>query len=214
MPWCEENVMKIRSTVAVAIAALCAIPLAAALLPGAPASAHGTLQGPPSRAYTCRFLENPENPTSGACKAAKDLGGTQPFYDWNSVLQSFANGNHRALIPDGQLCSAGREKFRGFDLPRTDWPATKVTAGSRTLVYNATAPHHNGNFTFYITKQGWNPAAGLKWGDLVQIAYFDHTPNFSWTVNLPARTGRHVIYSTWQRTDSPEAFYTCSDVVY
>lgn len=36
-------------------------------------------------------------------------------------------------------------------------------------------------------------------------------------VNLPPRTGRHIVYSIWQRdpvTDAPEAFYQCIDVVY
>lgn len=32
--------------------------------------------------------------------------------------------------------------------------------------------------------------------------------------DVPARSGRHLIYSIWQRSDSPEAFYTCSDVVF
>ena len=32
--------------------------------------------------------------------------------------------------------------------------------------------------------------------------------------NLPARSGRHVIFATWQRADSPEAFYSCSDVAF
>jgi chitin-binding protein len=206
--------MKLRRKATMLIAALCSAPLAMVLLPAPPAGAHGTLSGPASRVYTCRFNENPESPTSAACKAAVAAGGTQPFYDWNEVNLSNANGNHRALIPDGQLCSAGRAKYRGLDLARADWPATRVTAGNRTLTYNATAPHQNGNFTFYITKAGWSPTTPLRWGDLVQIANFNRTPSFSWSVNIPSRTGRHVIYSIWQRTDSPEAFYTCSDVIF
>jgi chitin-binding protein len=206
--------MKLRNRAALAIAAVCGVTLLASVLPAAPATAHGTLQDPASRTYTCRYLENPENPTSAACKAAVAAGGTQPFYDWNEVSQAQANGNHQALIPDGQLCSAGRAKYRGLDLARTDWPATKISAGSRTFTYDASAPHRNGNFTFYITKQGWSPTSTLKWSDLVQIANFNRSPAFSWTVNIPSRTGRHIIYSIWQRTDSPEAFYTCSDVVF
>jgi chitin-binding protein len=32
-------------------------------------------------------------------------------------------------------------------------------------------------------------------------------------VNVPSRSGRHIIYSIWQRFNgSNEAFYTCSDV--
>jgi chitin-binding protein len=194
--------------------ALSSLSLLVTFLPGTPAVAHGTLSDPASRTYTCRFKENPENPTSAACKAAVALGGTQPFYDWNEVNLANAAGNHRAIIPDGQLCSAGRAKYRGLDLARNDWPATKVSAGNRQVTYDPTAPHRNGNFTFYLTKQGWSPTTPLRWGDLVQIAYFDHTPAFSWAINLPSRTGRQLLYSIWQRTDSPEAFYTCSDLVF
>ena len=33
--------------------------------------------------------------------------------------------------------------------------------------------------------------------------------------NLPAgKTGRHIIYSVWTRSDSAETFYNCSDVVF
>ena len=206
--------MKLRRTATMVIAALCSVPLALVLMPAAPTSAHGSLSDPASRAYTCRFKENPESPTSAACRAAVAAGGTQPFYDWNEVNLASVNGNHRGQIPDGQLCSAGRAKYRGLDLARSDWPAKRMSAGSQTLRYHATAPHPNGNFTFYITRAGWSPTSPLRWGDLVQIANFNRTPNFAWTVNIPSRTGRHLIYSVWQRTDSPEAFYTCSDVTF
>lgn len=206
--------MKLRRKAALAFAALCGVPLALVLVPASPATAHGSLSDPASRSYTCRFKENPENPTSAACRAAVQAGGTQAMYDWNEVNLANANGNHRALIPDGQLCSAGRAKYRGLDLARSDWPATRISSGSRTLTYHATAPHRNGNFTFYITRAGWSPTTPLRWGDLVQIANFNRSPSFSWTVNIPSRTGRHLIYSVWQRTDSPEAFYTCSDVIF
>lgn len=32
-----------------------------------------------------------------------------------------AAGKHRELIPDGKLCSAANDKFKGLDLPRADW---------------------------------------------------------------------------------------------
>ncbi|MEU1164830.1 cellulose binding domain-containing protein, partial [Streptomyces sp. NPDC005921] len=39
--------------------------------------------------------------------------------------------------------------------------------------------------------------------------------NYSWTGRLPAnKTGRHIIYMVWQRSDSTETFYSCSDVVF
>ncbi len=100
------------------------------LWPTTVAEAHGTMESPLSRIYQCRFVESPENPSSAACRDAVAIGGTQPLYDWNEVNIGDAAGNHRQRIPDGRLCSAGRDKYRGFDQARADWPATQVTAGA------------------------------------------------------------------------------------
>ena len=57
--------------------------------------------------------------------------GTNSLYNWFSVLRSDAGGRTTGFIPDGQLCSGGTTGFRGYDLPRTDWPLTHLTAGAR-----------------------------------------------------------------------------------
>ena len=185
------------------------------IVPMTTASAHGTMSDPASRVYTCK-QEGPENPKSEACKAAVAAGGTQAFYDWNEVSLLDAGGRHRQIIPDGKLCSAGRDKYRGLDLQRADWPAKRVSAGPLTVTYHASAPHSNSNFEFYITRQGWSPTQPLRWSDLVHLQTFNNqnpTTFTSWTLNIPQRTGRHIIYSIWQRVvGSAEAFYTCSDV--
>ncbi|HEX4814169.1 MAG TPA: lytic polysaccharide monooxygenase auxiliary activity family 9 protein [Nonomuraea sp.] len=197
------------------IAAAAAVSGVLALLPASAANAHGTMSNPPSRVYVCKN-EGPEAPKSDACKAAVAAGGTQAFYDWNEVSLLEAGGRHRELIPDGKLCSAGREKYRGLDLQRADWPATQVRPGSFTLTYHASAPHSNSDFEFSITREGWNPTMPLRWSDLVHIRTFTNqnpTTFTNWTITLPQRTGRHVLYSIWQRVvGSNEAFYTCSDV--
>ncbi|HEV2783285.1 MAG TPA: lytic polysaccharide monooxygenase [Actinophytocola sp.] len=209
--------MKVRLWLALSTAAVVAAALiTVALLPTAPpASAHGSMSDPPSRVYVCK-QQNPENPTNAACRAAIQLGGTQPFYDWNEVSLLTAAGRHREIIPDGKLCSAGRDKYRGLDLARADWPAKRISAGPLTITYHATAPHSNSNFEFYITRSGWNPTMPLRWSDLVHIQTFtNQNPSTftNWTINIPARTGRHILYSIWQRVvGSDEAFYTCSDV--
>jgi len=207
--------VQLRTKVALATAAIAAAPLLVFLMPAGPAGAHGTLSDPASRVYTCR-QEGPENPRSAACKAAVAAGGTQALYDWNEVSLLEAGGRHRQLIPDGKLCSAGREKYRGLDLRRNDWPAKRISPGNLTVTYHATAPHANSNFEFYITRQGWNPTMPLRWSDLVHIRTFTNqnpTTFTNWTINIPQRTGRHLIYSIWQRVvGSNEAFYTCSDV--
>lgn len=93
---------------------------AVAALMATDALGHGTMEVPESRIYNC-FLNNPENPSDPAYAAAKAVGGTQPFYDWNEINQGNAAGNHRALVSDGQLCGGGRSKYAGMDLARDDW---------------------------------------------------------------------------------------------
>ncbi|TXS51214.1 lytic polysaccharide monooxygenase [Streptomyces sp. t39] len=200
------------------IAALGLAPLALVSLAAVPASAHGSMTDPVSRISAC-FAEGPESPVSAACKALVAAGGTQPLYDWNEVNIANAAGNHRQLIPDGRLCSAGRDKYKGLDLPRADWPSSAMSAGNRTFTYKATAPH-KGTFELYVTKEGYDPSKPLAWSDLEEKPFAKVTDPklengaYTFTGIVPNRSGRHLIYSIWQRSDSPEAFYTCSDVVF
>ncbi|MET8183007.1 lytic polysaccharide monooxygenase [Streptomyces sp. NPDC005336] len=200
------------------IAAVGAVPLALTALTAGPAVAHGSMQNPVSRVSAC-FAEGPESPDSAACKAAVAAGGTQALYDWNEVNIPDAAGRHQQIIPDGKLCSAGRDKYKGLDLPRADWPATAMTAGKHTFTYRATAPHR-GSFELYITKDGYDPTKPLRWADLEAKPFAKVTDptlkggSYVFTGKVPKKSGRHLIYSVWQRSDSPEAFYTCSDVTF
>ncbi|MFJ8733044.1 lytic polysaccharide monooxygenase [Streptomyces bauhiniae] len=198
-------------------AALGLAPLTLTVLAAAPASAHGSMGDPVSRVAQC-FAEGPESPKSAACQAAVAAGGTQALYDWNGIRIGDAGGRHQELIPDGKLCSAGNDEFKGLDLARADWPATGVHSGAYTFKYRVTAPH-KGTFEVYATKPGYDPAKPPAWSDL-DLAHpvakstdpvaTDGFYTFSGT--LPERTGRHLLYAVWQRSDSPEAFYSCSDV--
>ncbi|MFV0130631.1 lytic polysaccharide monooxygenase [Streptomyces sp. HMX112] len=193
-------------------------PLALAGTAASPAVAHGSMTDPVSRVSAC-FAEGPESPKSAACRAAVAAGGTQALYDWNEVNIPNAAGNHRRLIPDGKLCSAGRDKYKGLDLPRADWPSSPLAAGRHTFRYKATAPH-KGSFELYLTRAGYDPAKPLKWSDLDSKPFAKVTDprlengHYVFDGTVPARSGRHLVYSVWQRSDSPEAFYTCSDVVF
>ncbi|MCG0290244.1 lytic polysaccharide monooxygenase [Streptomyces sp. PSAA01] len=200
------------------LAVLGVVPLALTALNADPATAHGSMQDPVSRVSAC-FAEGPESPDSAACKAAVQAGGTQALYDWNEVNIPDAAGRHKEIIPDGKLCSAGRDKYKGLDLPRADWPATAMTAGEHTFTYRATAPHR-GSFELYVTKDGYDPTKPLTWADLEAEPFVKVTDptlkdgSYVFTGNVPDKSGRHLIYSVWQRSDSPEAFYTCSDVTF
>ncbi|MFJ3720066.1 lytic polysaccharide monooxygenase [Streptomyces sp. NPDC090057] len=201
------------------------------LAAGIPAAAHGTPMKPGSRTFLCwrdALTDTGEiKPVNPACKAAQQAGGTTPFYNWFSVLRSDGAGRTRGFVPDGRLCSGGNPNFTGFDLARDDWPVTHLTAGATVdFSYNAWAAHP-GWFYVYITKDGYDPAEPLTWSDLEDQPFLtvDHPPlngtpgtvdaDYSWSGRLPSgKTGRHVVYMVWQRSDSAETFYSCSDVVF
>ncbi|OBU69123.1 cellulose-binding protein [Stenotrophomonas maltophilia] len=199
--------------------AVLALSVVAGLALSGNAFAHGTMTKPLSRVKQCHE-GNPENPTNPACAAAKAIGGAQPFYDWNAIAHGNAHGNHRELVRDGELCSASIPKYRGLDLNRTDWPTTPIRADSRgryTFEFHAPAPHATREWKFYVTRDGWQPGSPLRWADLQEFCTLGNVPLsegkiYKLDCPLPKRSGQHIIYNTWQRSDSGEAFYTCMDV--
>lgn len=191
--------------------------------------AHGAMLTPGSRTYLCYkdglSSTGEIRPTNAACNNALAVGGAQPFYDWFGVLRSDGAGRTRGFVPDGALCSGGFTKYAGFDAPRSDWPLTHLTSGaSHNFSYAAWAAHP-GWFYLYVTKDGFNPNQALTWDNMEDQPFLsvDHPPingsapsgNYYWTGNLPSgKSGRHIIYSVWKRSDSNETFYGCSDVVF
>jgi predicted carbohydrate-binding protein with CBM5 and CBM33 domain len=177
--------------------------------------AHGTVTYPPSRIYNC-YQENPENPNSPPCIAAVLTHGTQPLYDWMEINQPNANGNHMQFVPDNTLASGGRpDKYGGMDQVRSDWVATAVSPGPFTITWTNTAPHATKYYQVYITKEDWTPEQPLTWDNLdllVQTSPGPAESSVDIPITLPNRTGKHVLYSVWQRSDSPEAFYSTSDI--
>ncbi|WP_369388337.1 lytic polysaccharide monooxygenase [Streptomyces sp. CG1] len=210
--------MPVRACRTAAVVAVLGLPpLALTVLDAAPASAHGSMGDPVSRVSQC-YAEGPQSPKSAACKAAVAAGGAQALYDWNGIRIGDAAGQHQKLIPDGKLCSANNEEFKGLDLARADWPATSVHSGSYTFKYRVTA-QHKGTFKVYLTKPGYDPARPLAWSELdLQHPVATATDPvasggfYTFSGTLPERSGKQLLYAIWQRSDSPEAFYSCSDV--
>jgi len=184
-----------------------------------PAAAHGAPVAPVSRVAACSSLSGVYASTA-ACRAAIAQHGGQTFDDWDNLRIAGVDGRDRQRIPDGKLCSAGLDEYRGLDVARADWPATRLTAGARfTLTYRTTIPH-SGNFELYLTNDTYNPAKPLTWSQMSTQPFLTVTDPqvtngaYHLTGRLPSgRTGRQLLYTVWRNTSSSDTYYSCSDVV-
>ncbi|WP_432075262.1 lytic polysaccharide monooxygenase [Streptomyces wuyuanensis] len=203
---------------AAAAVLLLGTPLFLAAVGAAPAAAHGAPTDPVSRAVACGPRGG--HTESAACAAAVDAGGRAVLKEWDNIRVADVAGDDRRVIPDGQLCSAGIRAYRGLDAPRADWPTSRMRAGERfTLAYSSTIPHR-GTFSVYLTKEGYDPRTPLSWDDLEREPFLTATDPvlqdgaYRIKGTLPAdRAGRHVIYTIWRNSDTPDTYYSCSDVV-
>jgi predicted carbohydrate-binding protein with CBM5 and CBM33 domain len=214
-PAADRGMPVTRRIAAALVAGGCAV--AAGLGPALPAAAHGAPVRPISRTAAC--ATGGTDRAAAACRAARAANG-QAFGDVDNLRVPGVDGRDRAYVPDGRLCSGGLAAYRGLDLARTDWPATRLTAGSRlTVVYEASIPHA-GSFRLYLTRPGYDPARPLRWSDLDGEPFLTvANPQLSGgayriRATLPAnRTGRHVLYTVWQTTSTPDTYYSCSDLI-
>lgn len=207
------------------------IPVSISLFVAPPASAHGTLMKPGSRTFLCwkdGLISTGEiQPKNPACGAAVAQSGANSLFNWFGVLRSDGAGRTRGFIPDGQLCSGGNTTYSGFNLPRADWPVTHLSSGTNFNWWYSNWAAHPGPFRLYVTKDTWSPTRPLAWDDLEDQPFLTVASppqvgsvgtadgHYLWTGNMPtAKTGRHLIYTVWARTDSQETFYSCSDVVF
>ncbi|MEU5671669.1 lytic polysaccharide monooxygenase, partial [Micromonospora sp. NPDC047753] len=204
--------MPVRRLVATVLVAAATVPLAAT-----PAAAHGAPTDPISRAAAC----GPEGryAATSACRAAIQAGAA--VREWDNVRVSTINGRDRERIPDGELCSGGLSAYRGLDLPRTDWPSTTLTTGAKFTFRYRTTIEHRGTFRLYVTTPDYDPSKKLTWADLESRPFLTLTDPpvragaYQLAGRLPAgRSGRQLIYTIWQNSNTPDTYYSCSDVVF
>ncbi|MEV7423408.1 MULTISPECIES: lytic polysaccharide monooxygenase auxiliary activity family 9 protein [unclassified Streptomyces] len=185
-----------------------------------PAYAHGAPTDPLSRAAACG-PDGGAAASSDACRAAVAANDGRAFDDWDNLRLAGVDGRDRESIPDGRLCSGGLDAFKGLDVTRADWPATTLRAGAAfTMTYRSTIPHE-GSFSLYLTRQGYAPGTALTWDDLAPEPFATaRDPQleggaYRISGTLPTdRTGRHVLYTIWRNTSTPDTYYSCSDVVF
>ena len=216
---------------AAAILAVCAV--VAALLTTAfsgPASAHGSVVDPASRAYSCwqRWggdFQNPAMATQDPMCWQAWQADPNAMWNWNGLFREGVAGNHQGAIPDGQLCSGGRTQSGRYNALDTvgAWKTVPVTNNFRVKFFDQ-ASHGADYIRVYVTKQGFNALTSpLRWSDLELAGQIGNTPASQWTrevdgvsiqipANAPGRTGRHIVYTIWQASHLDQSYYLCSDV--
>jgi chitin-binding protein len=220
----------VRSPRALTLAGAAAFALVMAAMPS-PAAAHGVAMSPGSRTFLCyedMLASGNQTPSNPACAAAVAETGTNPLYNWFAVLDSNGGGRTVGYIPDGELCSGGHNgpyDFSSYNAARSDWPTTHLTAGSTIQIEYSNWAAHPGDFDVYLTKNSWDPNQPLGWGDLDLVQSVTDPPqaggagsnggHYYWDLPLPGdRSGEHILFIHWIRSDSQENFYSCSDIVF
>ncbi|MFC4033312.1 lytic polysaccharide monooxygenase [Streptomyces polygonati] len=170
------------------------------------ASSHGYISTPPSRAALC------------AAGTVKNCGDIQ--YEPQSV--EGPKGFPAAGPADGKICSGANARFAQLDDPRGGaWPATHLTGGqSYTFTWKLTAQHSTTDFSYYLTKAGYDPTkpltrAALNTTPFLKVAYNGAQPPTTVTHQgtIPTgRTGKQLIVGVWTIADTANAFYSCADV--
>ncbi|WP_406002360.1 lytic polysaccharide monooxygenase [Streptomyces sp. NBC_00829] len=205
-----------RTAAAAVIAGV--VPFALTLAAAPAAQAHGAPTDPVSRVAACSSQGAAR--ASSACRAAIAANGGSAFEEWDNLRVADVRGRDRRFIPDGQLCSAGLDAYRGLDIARRDWSATPLEPGRDfTLTYRTTIPHE-GTFSLYLTKQGYDPSKPLRWDDLDPRPFAKATDPelrdgaYRIRGRIPSGlSGRHVLYTVWRNSSTPDTYYSCSDVV-
>jgi len=176
--------------------------LGATLALASPAQAHGYVSGPYSRA--------------AACKLGLNTNCGNIVYEPQSL--EAPKGFPASGPADGRIASAGGA-FPALDQQTYGrWYKNAISTGPLTIDWTYTAPHRTSQWSYYMTKQSWDPNAPLKRADLELIATVAHDGSAANSrpahkIVVPAnRSGYHVILAIWDVADTVNAFYNVIDV--
>ncbi|MEG1046054.1 lytic polysaccharide monooxygenase [Carnobacterium sp.] len=171
------------------------------------ASAHGYVMQPESRAY------------KGTNKIGLNTNVGQAQWEPQSIEAPKGFPNATNSPKDGKIASGDLAAFSPLDEQNQNrWHKSDITTGKLNVTWFLTAQHRTEKWTYFMTKQGWNPNEPLKRDSLEKITTkLDNgaKPNELMTqeVNIPTdRSGYHVIVAVWDIYDTANAFYQVMDV--
>ncbi|MGX7671521.1 lytic polysaccharide monooxygenase [Plantactinospora sp. DSM 117369] len=189
--------------------------------------AHGGSTDPAYRVISCnnRWSSNYWNPAMRTedpmCYQAFQADGTA-FYNPGGNYREGINGNYRAAVPDGQLCSGGLSfngRYRALDTPGP-WIAANKLRRFRLTVTDS-ANHGAAHLYVYITKQGFDPLTQRLTWDSVELVTTTGLQlgqtglsNYVADVDAGNRTGRHIVFTIWQAHWTNQTYFSCSDVIF
>ncbi|WP_192483922.1 MULTISPECIES: lytic polysaccharide monooxygenase [Cysteiniphilum] len=139
---------------------------------------------------------------------------------------------------NAEICSgngvANYEFFKDLSDPKYfhiwEENKTELDVGMNEFTFHATAPHmtgfspagHTGYIDIYVTKEGWDKSKAITFNDITQQPICHYVPETAGVVgnyhkyscDIPNEyAGKDaVLFTVWQRSDSAEAFYACSNV--
>jgi len=155
------------------------------------------------------------------------------FYPQYPNYQTDPRYHHIKKIGNGDLnhpiCGAATDIYQVLESPA--WQDRKnhdksypqrIWPGKRNFVYAVSKTHRTANGGYvdvYITKPRWNTDESVTWNDIEEKPFCHFVPNDklktpfqNFKCKVPERYGHHVLFTVWQRQDSEEAFYGCSDI--
>ncbi|AVT31663.1 cellulose-binding protein [Plantactinospora sp. BC1] len=214
-----------------AVAATALLMLTVFLVDPQPAEAHGSAVDPASRHYGCatRWVDwlNPVMRTQDPMCWQAYQANPAAMWTWNGLIQDNVHNDHRARVPDGQLCGGGDATYSALDNPGL-WRA-QVVPNTFTWTMHDQARHGAAYIRIYVTRQGFDPVTQrLRWSDLELVRDTGPFPDTGWPtrpddpllngvdysfqVSAPGRTGRHIVYAVWRAGHADQNYYMCSDV--
>jgi chitin-binding protein len=194
-----------------------------ALLPqsAGPAFAHGTVIDPATRNYGCiTRWPYPDAPgmleQDPMCYRAWHQS-PDAMWNWNALYANNLGEDIEHVVPDGQICSAGRAemgRYAPMDNPGP-WKMTNISSNF-TINLEDVARHGADYLKVYITKQGFDPSIEpIGWDDLDFIKQTGRYPsqlNYRTDVQTSGYSGRHVIVTIWKASHMDQKYFLCSDV--
>ena len=179
------------------------------LLCASQAYGHGHVLDPPSRAELCSNIHTPASEKNTNCGQI--------------MWEPFSIEGPDGWPADGTIPAGGaHSRFPELnEQTATRWGKVPMSGGATKFTWTFNANHVTKDYTYYMTRAGWNPNAPLT------RATFEDAPfcvvdggmkqppmTTDHTCNVPTLEGYHIILSVWDVGDTSNSFFNVIDVMF